>query len=212
MASGTESAWATLENLPAEEVCRNADVRFDSSRQAYVLKCFGQDLAISSARREIKGDNPVAGLLLGKLKDLATLAILRYLVDAREIPLSGKLIRPSDLKAGRIFTTGSHVLPLDKLAQQYGDDLPGFLERGQELGGVPAGLGDASLRLLPFPRVPAVMVLWRSCAEFEARADLLLDATCELQMKPDIVWATALLSILLMMVPEQNFEKKNVQK
>ncbi len=199
MASGTESAWAALEKLPSEEVCRNADTRCAPGGDAYLLSCFRQDVFVCPSRREITAASPVASVLMGKLRYFSELAILWYLAGAKDIPPSDKLIRPSDLKAGEIFATGSHVLPLDKLAQKYGNNVAGFLERGRELGGEDAGLGDASLRILPFPRVPVVLVLWRECEEFRARADLLFDSTCELHLPQDIVWATAMLSVLIMM-------------
>jgi hypothetical protein len=199
MASGTESAWKALEQLPSEQVCRNARAQCAPGGDAYLLACFGQDIRVCPARHELTADSPVASALLGKFRYFSELAILWYLAGAREIPLSGKLIRPSDLKAGQIFATGSHVLPLDKLAQKYGNNVEGFLERGRALCGEDAGLGDASLRLFPLPRVPAVLVLWRECEEFRARADLLFDSTCELHLPQDMVWATAMLSVLIMM-------------
>ncbi len=100
MASGTESAWAALEKLPSEEVCRNADARSASDGDGYLLSCFGQEILIHPTRREITADSPVASALLGKLRYFSELAILCYLAGARDIPPSGKLIRPSDLKAG----------------------------------------------------------------------------------------------------------------
>jgi hypothetical protein len=199
MASGTETAWTTLEKLSSEEVCRNADVRFVASERSYVLSCFSQEIIVCPARREMRAGSPAASALLGKLRYFSELAILCYLAGARDISPTGKLIRPSDLKAGQIFATGSHVLPLDKLAWKYGNDIAGFFERGMKLGGEDAGLGDASLRLLPFPRVPAVLVLWKECEEFRARADLLFDSTCERHLPQDIIWATAMLSVLIMM-------------
>ena len=198
MASGTESAWATLEKLPREEVCRNAGARHAPVGDAYMLSCFGQEILVCPSRREMTADSPIASTLLDRFRYFSELAILWYLSGAREIPPSSKLIRPSDLKAGQIFATGSHVLPLDKLAQKYGNNVEGFLERGCALGGEHAGLGDASLRLLPFPRVPVTLVLWKECEEFRARADLLFDSTCELHLPQDIVWAVAMLSVLMM--------------
>ena len=46
MASGTESAWATLEKLPREQVCRNADARCAPAGDAYLLSCFGQEVLV----------------------------------------------------------------------------------------------------------------------------------------------------------------------
>lgn len=198
MAGGTESAWTTLEKLPREEVCRNADARFVPSADSYALSCFGQEILVCPARREITSFSPISATLLDRFRYFSELSILWYLAGARDIPFSGKLIRPSDLKAGQIFTVGSHVLPLDKLARKYGDDVEGFLARGRDLCGENAGLGDASLRLLPFPRVPVIIVLWRACEEFNARTDLLFDSSCQLHLPQDIVWATAMISVLMM--------------
>jgi hypothetical protein len=197
--SGTDNVWTTLERLPHEEVCRKADVRFEPSTGSYALSCFGHEVLVCPAKREISSSSPAISILVKRLRYFSELSILWYLVDAKEVPLSGKLIRPSDLKAGQIFATGSHVLPLDKLAQKYGDDMDAFIERGSSLSGKSAGIGDASLRLLPFPRVPVFIVLWRGCEEFQARADLLFDSTCECHFPQDIVWATAMSSILILM-------------
>ncbi|MHB8772416.1 MAG: DUF3786 domain-containing protein [Syntrophales bacterium] len=200
MASGTESAWTMLAQLPPDEVCTNAGVARTPAGDAYLLRCFGREITVRPGRREMTADTPAGESLLGRFRYFSELAILWYLASAKAVPLSGKLIRPSDLKAGQIFATGSHVLPLDKLAQKYGTDPQAFLARGSALGGEPApGLGDVAVRLLPFPRVPVVLVLWKECEEFRARTDLLFDSTCELQLPQDIIWATAMLSCLIML-------------
>ena len=95
MASGTESAWAALEKLPSEEVCRNADAQCTPGGDAYLLSCFRQDVLVCPSRREITAASPVASVLMGKLRYFSELAILWYLAGAKEIPPSGKLIRPS---------------------------------------------------------------------------------------------------------------------
>lgn len=199
MGAAIDTAWTTLGKLPADKVCQNSGARFDVSLDSFILPSFGQDILICPTRREMKASSPGTATLLEKSRYFAELAILHYLAGARNLPLSGKLIRPSDLKSGQIFAIGSHVLPLDRLAQKYGRNIEGFLTRGQELKAQNAGLGDASLRLMAFPRVPAVISLWKECEEFPARADLLFDASCELHMPQDIVWATAMISILILM-------------
>ena len=59
--------------------------------------------------------------------------------------------------------------------------------------------GDASLRLFPFPRVSVTIIVWKGDKEFASRADLLLDSTCELHLPVDIVWSTAMMSVLVML-------------
>jgi len=49
------------------------------------------------------------------------------------------------------------------------------------------------------PRIPVILVLWLADDEFQPRADLLLDSTCEIQLPLDIIWSMAMLSVLVMM-------------
>jgi hypothetical protein len=100
---------------------------------------------------------------------------------------------------GQIFFKGSHELPVAKIAEKYSSDLPGFLRSGMGLGGVPLNYGDASLQVFPFPRVPIVLLLWKGDAEFPARCDLLFDSTCLLHLPMDIIWSTAVMTVLSML-------------
>jgi len=59
-------------------------------------------------------------------------------------------------------------------------------------------LADAAVRLHPFPRIPVVVTLWLEDAEFPARADILLDSTCDLQLPTDVLWSIAMMSLLIL--------------
>jgi hypothetical protein len=98
-----------------------------------------------------------------------------------------------------MFFRGSHVLPLENLAERYEDDKEVFLKRGKELCGEVLNFGDASVRLFPVPRIPMTIILWLRDEEFPPRADLLLDSSCELQVPLDIIWSVAMMSLLVMM-------------
>jgi hypothetical protein len=123
---------------------------------------------------------------------------LWYLVKTRDIPCTGKLVKLQQVKGGDIFSRGSHVLPLERVALRYGKDPTAFLERGKVFGGDEVKLADATVRLHPFPRIPVVITLWLEDAEFPARADILLDSTCELQLPTDILWSIAMMSLLVL--------------
>ena len=149
--------------------------------------------------KDIFSHSPNGNCLLNDLAFYSRLSILWYLINARDILLSGELAKPSDMSGGLIFTSGTHMLPLDKIAERYGDDIPGFLRRGAELGGEQPGYADVSLRLFPFPRVPVYILLWQQDCEFPARSALLFDSTCEAHLPPDIIWSTAMMSLLVML-------------
>ena len=197
--SGEEHAWGLLSDLDPEDVCRRADVGFDYPAGCFKLRLFSADILVFTGYRRISGDSPAADILLEQLGGYARLSALWYLVGARDIPVSGKLVKPGDMGGGEMYQRGTHVLPLDRIAERYGSDVPGFLARGRELGSEQAEYGDASLRLFPFPRVPVVLLLWKKDPEFVARAGLLFDSSARFHLPVDVIWSTAMISLLAML-------------
>lgn len=196
---GEEKAWALLASMNPEAVCRAAAAAYDAGSESYRLRSFGTYFDVSVRNRTISAPNPGSEMLLQKLACFLRLSVLWYLVNAKDIACTERLVKLESMKGGDIFTKGSHILPLGPLAQKYGKNKDAFLEKGMSLGGEPALFGDASLRLHPLPRVPVVLILWLENDEFPARADLLLDSTCRMQLPTDIIWSVAMLSVLAMM-------------
>ena len=199
MLSGEAQACDILAGLAPEDVCCRAKATFDKLSGLYTLKSFLQDIFISPQDKRMFGNSPLSDFLLNKLGHYSRLSILYYLIGAKHMPLSGKLVKPGNMSGGQIYLRGTHVLPLDKLAKRYGSNIKGFLRRGRELGGERLGYGDASLRLFPFPRIPVVILIWKGDGEFSSRSALLFDGTCEVHLPPDIIWSTAMMSVLMML-------------
>ncbi len=196
---GEEKAWELLENRKPEEVCRAAEVSWNESLQSYRVISFGIEFHVSLANKTIMSSSPGSELLLGKLAYFFKLSLLWYLVAAKELACTGRLVKLEAMKGGEIFTKGSHVLPLEPLARKFGKDKEAFLQKGTELGGLSEKLGDAALQLFPLPRIPVVLTLWLEDEEFPARADLLFDSTCGLQVSTDIIWSIAMMTVLVML-------------
>ncbi len=195
--TGEEKAWEDLNNLNPSDVCKKAGVIYDNG--SYILRSLGMDFSVHPGKREIKNIQPEGEIILKKYSYFFNLSALCCLINAKDIPLSGKLVKPAGLKGGEIFFRGSHVLPLDKIAEKYGNDKTGFIEKGKNLNGNIMHYGDASVELLPLPRIPVTLILWLSDDEFPARADLLFDSTCEQRLPLDVIWSVAMLSVLVML-------------
>jgi hypothetical protein len=196
--SGENKAWGILGTMNPEDVCRNAAVAFDPGSGCYLVKSYGMDFAVSLAGKRITSQSAGSDVLLQRLGGFFRLSILWYLVKTREIPCTGRHVKLQQVSGGDAFSRGSHVLPLEKVAAQYGGNTTGFLERGKVLGGEEVELADAAVRLYPFPRIPVVVTLWLGDAEFPARADILFDSTCELQLPTDVLWSIAMMSLLIL--------------
>jgi len=196
MSSGEIKAWELLKTLDPIEVCRRAGAFFDPATQVYSIHSFNSDFHLSVTEQKITGDD----LFLKRLGYFFGLSALCYLNTAIDIPPTGRLIKPSDIKGGQLFFRGSHVLPLDKLATKYGTDTEDFLDKGLGLGGEVASYGDVALKLFPFARIPVYLLLWKQDEEFPARADLLFDSSCEIQAPLDILWSIAMMTVLAMLM------------
>ena len=183
---------------PPHDVCARTSAVFDCEGGLYRLNVFSRTMLVSPGKKTIGGDALHDDLLLNRMQDYAPLPILGYLIHAKDLPPSGRLIKPSAMTGGQIYLIGSHVLPLHKIAEAYGSNRDGFLQRGRELGGEKIALADASVRLFPFPRIAVALLLWTGDEEFAARADLLVDSTCEAQLPPDVLWMTAMMCVSAM--------------
>ena len=196
---GIEKAWAVLKELDPSVVCRNASVTYDDKTRSYTLRSFCTDFFINPHERSIKSSTSRGEALISRYGYFFIHSCLWYLIHAKDIPFTGKLIKPENIKGGELFFRGSHVLPLEKIAGKYGDNKEAFIQRGSEICAEVSTYGDASLQLLPMPRIPVFLILWLNDEEFPPRADLLFDSSCELHLPLDILWSIAMFSILVML-------------
>jgi hypothetical protein len=196
---GVEKAWEVLKGLDPTVVCRHAAVTFDGKTNSYTLRSFCTDFTVNLNERSIRSSTPHGEILITRYGYFFIHSCLWYLIHAKDIPFTGRLIKPEKIKGGELFFQGSHVLPLEKIAGTYGADKEAFIKRGAEMCAAVSTYGDASLQLLPMPRIPVILILWLDDEEFPARADLLFDSTCELHLPLDILWSIAMFSLLVML-------------
>ncbi len=197
-AAGEEKAWEIIAGRDPQELSRAADVTYDEATGAFRILSYGMEFIVSPRERSITSGAVGSEVLLQRLGEFFRLSVLWYLATAKDIPCTGRMTKIESIKGGEAFSRGSHVLPVGRLSQKFGSDKDGFIEKGKRLGGEIVKFGDAAIRLYPLPRVPVVLSLWLADDEFPARADLLLDSSCELQLPPDITWSVAMMSVLVM--------------
>jgi hypothetical protein len=196
---GEAKAWEALAGMRPQDVRARAIALYDEGSRSYTMRSFGIDFIISPHTRTITSRDPGAGLFLERYKDFFRLAVLWYLTSAKDIPATGRLIRPLDEKGGQRFFSGTHLLPLDRIEERFGRDKFAFVERGLRFGAEIARYGDAAVRLYPLPRVPVTVILYLHDDEYPSRATLFFDSTVDFQLSlSDIVWSVAMLSTLVM--------------
>ena len=195
--SGEDKAWEIIAGLFPEDVCRRTGADFDDASRAYRLEVFGSWFSLDPQKKEITNLSPKGEIFLKRLRYFFVLSFLWYMVKATDACPTGKLIKPSSMPGGDIFFRGSHVLPLDGIAKKYAHDREGFRERGHAFGGREVSYGDAAVEFLPFPKIPVTVILWLADEEWDARADLLFDASALQHLPIDILWSVAMMSVLV---------------
>ncbi|QWR77208.1 DUF3786 domain-containing protein [Candidatus Magnetomonas plexicatena] len=198
MVPSEDKCWATLNGLSVTDVCRRCGVSYDQSKEHYVVKSFAAEFSVSPKTRKIAPLSEQGKIVTERFSDFFTLSTLFYLNEAKDIPESGRIVSPLEIKGGDIFFRGGHTLPLNKLALKYDNKRDDFLNRGFSLGGELSTYGDVSLKVYPFPRLPVILILWHSDDEFPPRADLLLDSSCDFHLPTDVIWYVCMLCTLMM--------------
>lgn len=179
--------FAELSGMDPSEVCRRALCRRDQGRGSFEIEVWGYLYDVFCDTREImprEASSPPVNPAMG-------LAIMHYLLRAREAPLRGEWISEKDLPGGEQFFRGPHAIPGDKIAKAFGDDIGGFRSRREELGGEAMDMGDAAFRFRYLPRVPVAAVLWGADEEFGADARLLFDRTLGEHLPLDVIFGIA---------------------
>jgi len=198
MKEGEAFGWQRLEALEPEEVVKRAGVAFDAGSSVYTVNVYGWPVQVSTRSKTIVGGNPQMDTVIGRYAYFSRISILSYLANAKNVPPTGHQIKPTADGALEKLFQGSHELPLDRISSRYDGQPESFIEKGQLYNGKRGALGDVSLKLEPFDRLPVELVLWFGDDEFPARGDLLFDSTCNLHVPPDIIWSIAMMSILIL--------------
>ena len=101
--------------------------------------------------------------------------VLHYLLAARGESLGNNLVTFREVPGGAFYYPAFLKRARDPLVRIFGGEPERLLRCGRQLGAEPANLGDASVRLIPLPRIPMTLVLWKGDEEFAPEATFLFD-------------------------------------
>ncbi len=177
--------WEKLRAADPESICRNAQVRYDASRQAYITPFLDSELLCYPLTQSIEAPSS-----FHKLDFDIHLVLLRYLLDARSEALTGKWISEKEIPGGDLFFRGPHKFPFDALVEIFGPRPELFSLALERLGGSPVKMGDRAYRVWAFPRIPLLFVFWEGDDEFEPGVTIQFDASIHRHLlNLDIIWA-----------------------
>ncbi|KAF0183982.1 MAG: hypothetical protein FD164_579 [Nitrospirae bacterium] len=198
-ASGEDRACELLFRRSQEDIVRCAEVHAEPFTEEYRFCSLGAYLRINPRRKTFEAEDAHGAELIKKISPFWRLTSFWYLASAQDLPLTGRLISPQEIKAGLAFFQGSHALPLQQLADHYRNSPEVFLGAAHRLGGAKQNYGDAAMQIPAYPRIPVTIILWCADEEFPARAALLFDASAPNHLPVDALWSAAMMTLLALL-------------
>ncbi|WP_448383978.1 DUF3786 domain-containing protein [Desulfosoma sp.] len=181
------SLWEEAARLDPEDVCRRALVHWDPHAAAYRIPFLSGSFRCLPQHRSIQAE---PGLVSSRVDFQTGLVLLHYLLEARQVPPSGRWIGEKEIPSGHQFFTGPHAFPLQGIVELVADDAQRFAKASSMLGGIPVDAGDMAFQFLVLPRIPMRMIYWRGDDEFSPAVKLRFDATVSLHLPAlDTLWA-----------------------
>ena len=186
-----EGLWQQVLALDGQGTAQRAGCRYIAEPAGYVITLLNNEYEVRLSDKRVvstpQGSEPV--------EFLEELCVLAYLINARDLPLAGKLVKAQDLPSGQFFFRGLHSLPTEKVEKAFGHRPEALLEIAEQFDAEKCEFGDASIRLSVLPRVPITIIIWRKCEQFGARASILFDQTAAVHMPLDALGAAVNLAV-----------------
>ena len=186
-----EGLWQQLIGLNPQETAKRAKCEYISNPESYIVTLLNSQYVVNLADRKIF---PVQNCSQ-PAEFLEQLCILAYLINAQDLPLADKLVKPETLPGGQFFFRGVHSLPTERLGKTFGQQPERLSRIAERFGARRCEFGDASIQLYILPRVPLTIVVWGSDDQFDARASILFDQTASAHLPLDALLAAVNLTV-----------------
>jgi hypothetical protein len=182
-----EILFNSLAGRSPSEVCQRTGCRYDQAGNSYYLSYWGDEYLVNCRRKKI--DRLTSNF--SKPHDYVPVFIINYLMQVKNLPLTGQWISEKDMPGGVTFFRGPHEIPTRMIASRFSNDLGGFARSCERLDGRPLSMADAAYAFNPAPHLAIALLYWLGDEEFAPEAKLLFDKSMSGTLALDTVYALA---------------------
>jgi len=166
-----EDAWKELVEQDFAEVARRSATEYDDAERVIKIRFMGDEYIVKPEERAVftvdgQFTNPFYAFL-----------IVHYLIGAKDIPLADEVISFRELYGGDVYFLAFKNRAIEVIRKSFGLRPEELVQKGVEMGGEEAGIGDYSVRIPVFPKVPLTIVMWLGDEEIPTSANILFDKT-----------------------------------
>ena len=113
-----------------------------------------------------------------EIKIKEKILILHYLNNAKKEDLTGDLIAYQEIPSARFYLSAFNARSRDPFIAAFGENPDKLLVVAQELFAAQmASMGDVSVTIQAFPKVPITLIIWQGDDEFPPNGTILFDSS-----------------------------------
>lgn len=154
------------------EIARNSEVNYDEATKTFIVPYLGDQYIVSYPDGTVSLKDKASEVDI-KVKIL----ILHYLITANGAPVQNRWISFKELPDGAIYIDPFTRRTINPMVKTFADKQDLFFELAQTMGARKETLGDTSLTINVFPRIPITYILYGGDEEFPASGNVLFDGS-----------------------------------
>lgn len=175
-----DKARREFAGLVPEEVARKAAVRYDGETGIFRVPFLGVEYFVKFPEGEVSRPEEQEDISLTN-----RVCILHYLNHASDVQLNGNYITFKELPGGSIYVGPFNNRAIRPLMAIFGREPQLLVNAGEKLGGRKPGIGDWSVTVDVFPKVPVTFVIWEGDDEFPASGNILFDSSAPFHLETE---------------------------
>ena len=168
-------ALDTLARLDIDKCCAMTGLSVegaDTHQRRVIIPYLGHIYSLSISDGNIAFENGDVSI---KLPDQVLL--LHYLITSSGVPVENRWITFREVPSGPFYYPSFVKRAITPLVRSIGQT-PAILEQvAQTIGQIAKTPGDIALKVIPLPRVPVVLTLWKGDEEFLPEGNVYFDAS-----------------------------------
>ncbi|HWI54594.1 MAG TPA: DUF3786 domain-containing protein [Desulfobacteria bacterium] len=154
------------------EIARNSEVDYDANTKTFTVPYMGDQYIVSFPDGAVSLKDKA-----GEVDIKVRILILHYLITANGAPLQNKWISFKELPDGAIYIDPFTRRTINPMVKTFAEKQDLFFQLAETVGARKESLGDTSLTINVFPRVPITYVLYSADDEFPASGNVLFDGS-----------------------------------
>ncbi|CAH2214191.1 DUF3786 domain-containing protein [Tepidibacter aestuarii] len=163
-----------FKNTDPSQMAELTGNKYDENAQIFTVKLMGKNYTVKYPSGDIYNqDNKLVESYITRIM------FLRYLVNGKGVPPTGKDITFKDIPGGHVYYHNFHNRTILRLANLYGNKVEDFEESFKNIDSEKIKQGDLGYKFEFLKNVFFTFIVWEGDEEFAPSASILFDSNIE---------------------------------